>query len=285
MSRGALLRQRRHDGAPGHVQVHGAALGVEAGGRPPRVRRVRPGGYPHRGCAPQAVHHPALRRDREGAPRRVQHLVADDGGRAVDGSRRAAPCPSRTRSCAHLQRGREDDLQGREHARVRHREPEDGEETAAYKRACATRCSTSSRTSSAPRCSTAWTRSCASSSWRRTTRPRIAQLMLRETAERMRVKNMEMALTPSAMAKLLEIGFDKEYGARPLRRAITSVWTITARRRCPRRYRGRGHRGDRLRPGVRRRYARLGPRRVREPGVRDDHEARKTSNRKTCTRP
>ena len=52
---------------------------------------------------------------------------------------------------------------------------------------------------------------------------RIAQLMLRETAERMRVKNMEMALTPSAMAKLLEIGFDKEYGARPLRRAITSV--------------------------------------------------------------
>ena len=49
---------------------------------------------------------------------------------------------------------------------------------------------------------------------------RIAQLMLRETAERMRVKNMEMALTPSAMAKLLEIGFDKEYGARPLRRAI-----------------------------------------------------------------
>ena len=44
---------------------------------------------------------------------------------------------------------------------------------------------------------------------------RIAQLMLRETAERMRTKNMEMALTPSAMAKLLEIGFDKEYGARP----------------------------------------------------------------------
>ena len=52
---------------------------------------------------------------------------------------------------------------------------------------------------------------------------RIAQLMLRETAERMRTKGMEMALTPSAMAKLLEIGFDKEYGARPLRRAITSV--------------------------------------------------------------
>jgi len=51
----------------------------------------------------------------------------------------------------------------------------------------------------------------------------IARLMLRETADRMRVKGMEMALTKSAMAKLLEVGFDKEYGARPLRRAITSI--------------------------------------------------------------
>ena len=36
----------------------------------------------------------------------------------------------------------------------------------------------------------------------------IARLMLRETADRMRVKGMEMALTKSAMAKLLEVGFD-----------------------------------------------------------------------------
>ena len=52
---------------------------------------------------------------------------------------------------------------------------------------------------------------------------RIARLMLRETAGRMRTKGMEMALTASAMDKLLETGFDKEYGARPLRRAITSI--------------------------------------------------------------
>jgi ATP-dependent Clp protease ATP-binding subunit ClpC len=52
---------------------------------------------------------------------------------------------------------------------------------------------------------------------------RIAQLMLRETSARMREKGMELALTPAAMAKLLQIGFDKEYGARPLRRAITAV--------------------------------------------------------------
>ena len=52
---------------------------------------------------------------------------------------------------------------------------------------------------------------------------RIARLMLRETAGRMRLKGMEMALTASALDKLLETGFDKEYGARPLRRAITSI--------------------------------------------------------------
>ena len=52
---------------------------------------------------------------------------------------------------------------------------------------------------------------------------RIARIMLKETASRMRSKGMEMALTQSAMNKLLVAGFDKEYGARPLRRAITSI--------------------------------------------------------------
>ena len=51
----------------------------------------------------------------------------------------------------------------------------------------------------------------------------IARLMLAETAQRMRAKGMDMALTRAAMAKLLKVGFDAEYGARPLRRAITSV--------------------------------------------------------------
>jgi ATP-dependent Clp protease ATP-binding subunit ClpC len=34
---------------------------------------------------------------------------------------------------------------------------------------------------------------------------------------------MEMALTSAAMTKVLSEGFDQEYGARPLRRAITSI--------------------------------------------------------------
>jgi ATP-dependent Clp protease ATP-binding subunit ClpC len=52
---------------------------------------------------------------------------------------------------------------------------------------------------------------------------RIARIMLRDTAERMRAKGFEMALTQAAMTKLLATGFDQEYGARPLRRAITSI--------------------------------------------------------------
>ena len=52
---------------------------------------------------------------------------------------------------------------------------------------------------------------------------KIARIMLRETAARMREKGMELAITPTAMTKILDVGFDKEYGARPLRRAITSV--------------------------------------------------------------
>lgn len=52
---------------------------------------------------------------------------------------------------------------------------------------------------------------------------RIARIMLKETAGRMRSKGMEMALTQSAMNKLLAAGYDKEYGAHPLRRAITSI--------------------------------------------------------------
>ena len=52
---------------------------------------------------------------------------------------------------------------------------------------------------------------------------RIARIMLRETASRMRLKEMELAVTQSAMRKLLATGFDEAYGARPLRRAITSI--------------------------------------------------------------
>ena len=60
-----------------HVRVHG-----EAHGQPPRrlapgLRRLRRGRPAHRGRAAQAVLGRAVRRDREGPPRRVQHAAAD----------------------------------------------------------------------------------------------------------------------------------------------------------------------------------------------------------------
>ena len=45
-----------------------------------RLRRLRRGWPAHRGRAPQAVQRRAVRRDRKGPPRRVQHAAADPGG-------------------------------------------------------------------------------------------------------------------------------------------------------------------------------------------------------------
>ena len=71
----AMIRHR-------HVRVHGEALGVTAGRRAARIRRLR-GGRPADGVdPPPAVRGDPARRDREGPPRRVQHLVAADGRRS-----------------------------------------------------------------------------------------------------------------------------------------------------------------------------------------------------------
>ena len=61
-------------------RVHG-----EAHRQPPRrfasrLRRLRRGRPAHRGRAAQAVQRRAVRRDREGPPRRVQHAAPDPGG-------------------------------------------------------------------------------------------------------------------------------------------------------------------------------------------------------------
>jgi ATP-dependent Clp protease ATP-binding subunit ClpC len=51
----------------------------------------------------------------------------------------------------------------------------------------------------------------------------IARLMLEETAKRLALKGVGLQLTESAMARLLEEGYDVQYGARPMRRAVTSL--------------------------------------------------------------
>ena len=63
-----------------------------------RLRRLRGGRSAHRGRPAQAVQRGPVRRDREGAPGRVQHAAADPRGRAPDGLARATRWTSRTRS-------------------------------------------------------------------------------------------------------------------------------------------------------------------------------------------
>ena len=60
---------------------------------------------------------------------------------------------------------------------------------------------------------------------------KIARIMLRETAARMREKGMELAITPAAMTKILDVGFDKEYGADPSAAPSRPSSTIPSARR------------------------------------------------------
>ena len=84
-ARGVPVRRRGRADPARHVRVHGEAHGQPPDRLAPRLRRVRGGRSAHRGRAPQAVQRRAVRRDREGAPRRVQHAAADPRGRAPDG--------------------------------------------------------------------------------------------------------------------------------------------------------------------------------------------------------
>ena len=76
------VRRRAGDGAHRHVGVHGEALGVAARRRAARLRRLRRGRPAHRGGPPPPVRGDPARRDREGAPRRVQRPVAAHGRRS-----------------------------------------------------------------------------------------------------------------------------------------------------------------------------------------------------------
>ncbi|MHB8534881.1 MAG: ATP-dependent chaperone ClpB [Sulfuricaulis sp.] len=51
---------------------------------------------------------------------------------------------------------------------------------------------------------------------------RIAGMQIQYLRERLQAREMNLVLTPKALDKLAEIGFDPVYGARPLRRAIQS---------------------------------------------------------------
>ena len=78
------VRRRGRDDQARHVGVHGEALRVPARRLASGLHRLRRGRPAHRGRASQAVLGRRPRRDREGAPGRVQHPPADPRGRSSD---------------------------------------------------------------------------------------------------------------------------------------------------------------------------------------------------------
>ena len=80
---GGSLRQRGSHGADRHERISGTSHGVSASRRSARIRGLRGGGPAHRGGAPHPVRRAAARRDREGAPGRVQHPAPGAGRRTA----------------------------------------------------------------------------------------------------------------------------------------------------------------------------------------------------------
>ena len=60
---------------------------------------------------------------------------------------------------------------------------------------------------------------------------RIVELMLRSLNERLKDRQLQVTLTPEAVERVIDQGFDPVYGARPLKRFLQSrVETLIARR-------------------------------------------------------
>ncbi len=78
------LRRRARADPHRHVGVPGEAHRRAAARRAARIRRLRRGRSADRSRAPPSVFGDSLRRDREGAPRRLQRLPADSRRRAPD---------------------------------------------------------------------------------------------------------------------------------------------------------------------------------------------------------
>ena len=75
------LRRRERDGAARHERVHGEVLREPPRRLAARLRGLRGGRPAHRGGPPAPVQRRAVRRDREGAPGRVQHAAPGAGRR------------------------------------------------------------------------------------------------------------------------------------------------------------------------------------------------------------
>ena len=85
----ARLHPRHRADPLRHERVHGAPCGQPPDRRAAGLRRLRPGRPADRGDHEEAARRAAARRDREGAPGRLQRAAAGDGPRHADRQQRA----------------------------------------------------------------------------------------------------------------------------------------------------------------------------------------------------
>ena len=200
-----VRRRARHD-PHRHVGVHGEALGIAPDRRASGLCRLRRGRAADRGSAAASVRRGAVRRNREGAPRRVQHLPADHGRRPPD-RRQGPPCRFQEHHSHHdlehrlgylQQAGAAPDKQEEAHEQVMealraHFKPEFlnrvddiiffnplGKEQLV----------------------------------------KIVDLRLRDLQRLLADRKITLELTPKAKELIFTEGYDATYGARPLKRAI-----------------------------------------------------------------
>ena len=237
------LRRRVGAHAHRHERVHGEALGRASDRRAAGLCRLRGGRLPHRGGAPPALSGDPVRRDRKGAPRRVQRAAA--GARRRTPDRRPGPHGRLPQHHHHP------DV---EHRRRVSRQPEGrrGHGPGARPRAWA-RCgrssvpssSTGSTTSS---CSTA----CSGRRWRK-----IVDIQMQRLHKLLADRKIKLELDDAARTWLANRGYDPAYGARPSEARHPAARAGSARRADPRRAhqgrRYRAHRRARWQPGAQRR--------------------------------
>ncbi len=209
------VRLRAGDRAARHVRVHGEAHGGPPDRRSARLRRVRGGGTAHGGRPPAPLRGGAPRRDREGAPRRVQRPAPDHGRRAAHrrpGTHRGFQAHDPDHD---LERGlRRDNRAGVPRLRLR-----SGRVRSKIER-IRERIEEVLATTFKPEFLNRIDDTVIFHRLGREDLSRIVELQVDQLASRVREKGIEIELTDDALQLLGNLGYDPTYGARPLKRVI-----------------------------------------------------------------
>ena len=225
---GGLPLQRREGHHPHrHERVHGEAHRLAAHRSAPRLRRVRGGRPAHRGGAAPAVLGDPLRRDREGAPRRVQR-----------------PPPAPRRGQAHRRPGPGGGLQELPHHHDE--QPRRGHHPGGRedRRRARGRIGAALEATFKPEFLNRIDETIIFNRLDKDDILKIVDIQLEILKNRLKEKKVTLEATPKAKAYLAETGFDPQYGARPLKRTIQNLVQNPLAQPDARRRRLRGRHGD-----------------------------------------